>query len=240
MTRCIAYGNRVKGFDQNNNAGSMVLVNCTGYGNGTNYSIIRPLRAADSAVVTNCVSLGIHGSLNGFVRQDHNSWTIPVETTEQDFESVDAALLTAPRAADGSLPEIGFLRPVQGSDLIDAGTAAGLPFFGAAPDLGAFETGFTASVRDRLSVPAAITLHQNFPNPFNPGTTIRYHLAERNVTSLIVYDMTGREAARLVNAEQAPGTYTVRFDGTALSSGLYLYRLRSGIHSFSRTMLLVK
>lgn len=240
MTRCIAYGNRVKGFDQNNNAGSMVLINCTGYGNGTNYSIIRPLRAADSAVVTNGVSLGIHGSLNGFVRQDHNSWTIPVETTEQDFVSVDAALLTAPRAADGSLPEIGFLRPAQGSDLIDAGIDAGLPFFGAAPDLGAFETEYTSWVRESPSVPAAVTLHQNHPNPFNPVTTIGFSIPERSDVTLSVHDVLGRELAALLREERPAGTHTVQWSGEGNSGGIYFARLRSGAHTQVIRMALVK
>jgi hypothetical protein len=69
-----------------------------------------------------------------------NNWfTLPVTVNAADFQSLDASQMTLPRNADGSLPDITFMHLVQGSDLIDAGVNVGLPFNGAAPDLGAFE-----------------------------------------------------------------------------------------------------
>ena len=69
----------------------------------------------------------------------NNSFTLPVTVSAADFESLDASQLTLPRQADGSLPTITFMHLNPGSDLIDAGINVGLPFNGAAPDLGAFE-----------------------------------------------------------------------------------------------------
>jgi hypothetical protein len=86
-----------------------------------------------------------------------------------------------------------------------------------------------------LSVPARWVLGQNYPNPFNPVTTIEYSVGpaggagpgEREVR-LVVYDLLGRVVARLVDGPQVPGTYAVRFDAGALSSGVYVYRLTAG------------
>jgi hypothetical protein len=88
-----------------------------------------------------------------FYTESHNNWDygifgeslprwLPTDTvtvTDEDFVSVDSTGITGPRQADGSLPEINFLKLAQGSDLIDAGVDVGLPFLGKAPDLGAFE-----------------------------------------------------------------------------------------------------
>ncbi len=78
-------------------------------------------------------------------------------------------------------------------------------------------------------------LEQNYPNPYNPSTTIRFTIAgsrEYGVgsreTKLVVYDILGREVAVLVNEKKAPGSYEVRFDAAGLSSGVYFYRLQAG------------
>ena len=84
------------------------------------------------------------------------------------------------------------------------------------------------------------TLSQNYPNPFNPVTVINYHLAAGNFVSLIVYDVLGNEAATLVNEEKPAGSYSVRFDGTGLSSGVYFYRLNAGSYTSTRKMILLR
>lgn len=80
----------------------------------------------------------------------------------------------------------------------------------------------------------------NFPNPFNPATKLSYRLPRSGVTRLTVYDLLGREVATLVDAHQPPGEYAVDFNGSGLSSGLYLYRLTSGEFTAQRTMMLLK
>jgi len=72
-----------------------------------------------------------------------NYFTLPVTVSAADFASLDFNLLTAPRRADGSLPYVNFARLASGSDCINAGTNIGFEFYGAAPDLGAFEFGPT-------------------------------------------------------------------------------------------------
>ncbi len=89
--------------------------------------------------------------------------------------------------------------------------------------------------------PSGIELRDNYPNPFNPVTTIPYTIDQTDHVSVKVYDVVGREVATLVNEQQSAGTYEVQFDASVLSSGLYIYRLEVGDH-FSQTsrMMLVK
>lgn len=140
LKKCVAFDNRVRGFDQNNNKGSMTLYNCSAYRNGVNYSIVSTLNAGKTATVINGVALGNYGSLAGFVVQQTNSWLSPFNVTSDDFISIDTAGVRGPRNADGSLPELNFLELASGSDLINAGTDVGLAYNGTAPDLGAFES----------------------------------------------------------------------------------------------------
>ena len=175
LKNCIAFDNRVKGFDQNNNKGSMTIYNCTGYRNGTNYSINSTLNSGKTATIINAVALGNYGSLGSFVVQQTNGWQSPFVVTNDDFISIDTTGVRAPRKPDGSLPDINFLRLAAGSDLIDAGTNIGLPFTGSAPDLGAFETDGPSGISPE-NIVNDFRLEQNYPNPFNPTTKIVYHL----------------------------------------------------------------
>ena len=141
IKKSLAFDNRVKGYDQNNNRGSMTLHNCTAYRNGINYSISGFINSGEVASITNCATLGSVGSLAGHVVQQTNSWLPPFNVTAADFVSLDTTGVRAPRSADGSLPIINFINLAEGSQLINAGTDIGLPFVGSAPDIGAFEYG---------------------------------------------------------------------------------------------------
>ncbi|HEX2866629.1 MAG TPA: T9SS type A sorting domain-containing protein [Ignavibacteriales bacterium] len=88
--------------------------------------------------------------------------------------------------------------------------------------------------------PLSYSLSQNFPNPFNPVTTIRYGIPESGFVTLKVYDMLGNEVASLVNKDQMPGEYTATFDGKNLSSGVYFYKLSQGNFTQTKKLLLMK
>lgn len=88
--------------------------------------------------------------------------------------------------------------------------------------------------------PAAFKLEQNYPNPFNPTTVISFQLSVASDVKLAVYDLLGREVAVPVNERKAPGTYEVKFDGSGLASGVYLYRLTAGSFVQSRKFVLLK
>jgi hypothetical protein len=85
-----------------------------------------------------------------------------------------------------------------------------------------------------------IRLNQNYPNPFNPATTISYELSANSHVTLKVYDVLGREAATLVDEQQRLGEHFVRFDGSTLASGVYLYRITVGSFVDTKKLLLVK
>ncbi|MCE1164235.1 MAG: T9SS type A sorting domain-containing protein [Bacteroidetes bacterium] len=89
-------------------------------------------------------------------------------------------------------------------------------------------------------VPAAFELYQNYPNPFNPSTNIRFDVKNASTVSLKVYDIRGREVSAPVNEYLKTGSYSVSFDASKLSSGIYFYTLRAGDFSQTKQMLLVK
>ncbi len=111
-------------------------------------------------------------------------------------------------------------------------------------------------------MPAEYVLTQNYPNPFNPSTTIEYTVPKAGGqpasgdrlaagdrpavgervgrVRLAVYDLLGREVALIVDEEQRPGRYSVRFDAGPLSSGVYFYRLTAGALVLTRKMTLVR
>ena len=90
------------------------------------------------------------------------------------------------------------------------------------------------------NVPASYNLYQNFPNPFNPATSIKFDIAKKGNVRLVVFDMLGRELSALINESLNPGTYQVSFDGSGLSSGIYFCRLQSGDYSTTTKMNLIK
>ena len=90
------------------------------------------------------------------------------------------------------------------------------------------------------NLPSQFELLQNFPNPFNPATTIGFAVGTFGHVSLKVYDVLGREVATLVNGELPAGTYQARFDGGNQSSGVYFYRLEGPGFTATRKLLLVR
>jgi FlgD Ig-like domain len=94
-------------------------------------------------------------------------------------------------------------------------------------------------------LPARFALEQNYPNPFNPVTAISYQLSAVSVVTLRVYDVLGREVSILVNGVGEPGVHTVQWNGKndrgeTVSSGIYLYQLRTGNLVMTRKMVLLK
>jgi hypothetical protein len=83
-------------------------------------------------------------------------------------------------------------------------------------------------------------LEQNFPNPFNPTTTIHYQIPNAGHVTLKVYDMLGREVATLVNQEQEQGQYSATFDASRLASGVYISKLTAGDYTKTMKMVLMK
>jgi len=90
-------------------------------------------------------------------------------------------------------------------------------------------------------LPTEFALHQNYPNPFNPATKISFDLPQDSRVNLVVYDLLGREVAKLVNNEfKVAGKYTYDFNAASLSSGVYFFRINAGNYSETKRMVLLK
>ena len=89
-------------------------------------------------------------------------------------------------------------------------------------------------------IPAGYSLSQNYPNPFNPTTNLEFGILKSGYVSLKVFDMLGKEVMTLVNENKPAGRYSVSFDGSSLTSGLYYYKLESGEFAETKKMLLIK
>jgi Secretion system C-terminal sorting domain len=83
-------------------------------------------------------------------------------------------------------------------------------------------------------------LYPNYPNPFNPSTTIKFEMPRTSLVNLTVYDILGRQVSVLVNERRDAGVHEVKFDGSNLASGVYFYRLQTGGFVNTKKLLLVK
>jgi phosphatidylserine/phosphatidylglycerophosphate/cardiolipin synthase-like enzyme len=91
-----------------------------------------------------------------------------------------------------------------------------------------------------LEVPDQYSLQQNYPNPFNPVTTINFQIPVSGIVTLKVYDVLGREVITLINEEKSAGSYSLEFNASKLSSGVYIYQLNSGNFKATKKLLLMK
>jgi hypothetical protein len=98
----------------------------------------------------------------------------------------------------------------------------------------------SSGVTNSKNAPRDFFLSQNFPNPFNPTTTINYSVPTRTFVSLKVIDILGREVTTLVNEEKSAGNYSVNFSGANLSSGVYFYSLSAGDFRQVKKLILLK
>jgi hypothetical protein len=105
--------------------------------------------------------------------------------------------------------------------------------------------GPTVTLDDDPSMPQSFALHANYPNPFNPTTTILYDLPESATVHLVIYDVLGKQIKTLVNQPHDAGVKTAVWDGTddlgrPVSAGVYLYQIQAGGFSKTKKMVLLK
>lgn len=91
-----------------------------------------------------------------------------------------------------------------------------------------------------IGIPTKFDLSQNYPNPFNPVTKIGYEIPVEGLVKILVYDMSGRQVATLLNETITPGYYTVEFNASSMASGVYFYRLITSQSTITKRMVLVK
>ena len=111
---------------------------------------------------------------------------------------------------------------------------------GASSSKTSIMTAGASELAQTAKIPKEFVLNLNYPNPFNPSTTISYALPEEADVRLAVFDVSGRRLRTLVDRAQPAGMYEVHFDAGHLPSGLYVYRLEAGAFASSRIMLFVK
>jgi len=97
----------------------------------------------------------------------------------------------------------------------------------------------TTTKKDDEEIPESFRLEQNFPNPFNPSTIIKYYLPKNSFVSLKIFDLLGREITTLVNEKQFYGEQTIKFSAESISSGIYFYRLTAGTSSITKKMVII-
>jgi hypothetical protein len=218
LTNCISVGNPVKGFDQNNNNGTMTLYNCTSYKNKYNYGFSNS--SYGTLVIRNCASLSStsSNSLNcKTVTQDHNSWNTGFSCSATDFQSLDVTQMLLPRKSDGSLPDITLLHQVATSGMIDKGTTTGLPSYvtysGNAPDLGAYEYSVSTGIAGILDDSGIIAYYSR---------ESRNIVIKGDVSSVDVYNISGQLVySKPVSSED------LSLDANGWNNGLYLLKIAS-------------
>jgi hypothetical protein len=117
-----------------------------------------------------------------------------------------------------------------GQTIVDACQSANYIVKSGIWQLPAISTGVARPLAQE--VPTAYFLYQNFPNPFNPLTVIRFDVPVSSQVSLVVVNVLGEEVARLVSERKEPGSYEARFDASYISSGVYFYRMQADEPSF--------
>ncbi len=109
-----------------------------------------------------------------------------------------------------------------------------------------FERGtMTSTEQEVTGKPATYALQENYPNPFNPVTTLAYQLPEESQVTITIYDMLGREVTTLVNDRKSAGRYRVQWnatnaEGRSVSSGVYFYRIRTENYEAMKKMVYLK
>lgn len=103
-----------------------------------------------------------------------------------------------------------------------------------------YPASITTDTEEDATIPEAFSLQQNYPNPFNPTTSIEFSLLNAGRAQLIVYDVLGREVARLLDGNVTAGNHVVTWTADGMPSGVYLYRLTFGENARTRSMVLMK
>jgi hypothetical protein len=130
---------------------------------------------------------------------------------------------------------------LAGSPCIDAGDPD-LPLDpdSTITDIGAFYFHQSAAEPFAILLPKVYALHPNWPNPFNPTTTIRYDVRQSGRVQLTIFNLLGQEVTRLVDGRHLAGTYTVSWNADNFPSGIYLCRMEAPGFMQTRRLVLVK
>ena len=130
--------------------------------------------------------------------------------------------------------------PSKGGFEFPDGIMQTYPFVGDAQFTLSVSSDLTSSLEDELIIPDEITLHNAYPNPFNPSTMISFDINDMSHVSLNIFDLTGRQVASLVNETLVPGYHQISWNPGLLPSGVYLVELISNDKSFNQKITYIK
>ncbi len=195
-------------------------------GSGTTWDAIGNNKAYTSAALSANGNRMVDPSLGGISRTNDGKLDPRPASNGPAFEA--AHVKTVP--ADNFFIQTSYVGAF-GTDLWIQGWTA-LDAYGFLPDI-------PTSVEDNAA-PVAFNLGQNFPNPFNPSTTISFAVSAPGAVKLSIYDVTGQKVATLVDGVRSAGTHTAVWNAKGFASGTYLCVLENGGKSFSRKMTLLK
>lgn len=208
-------------------------VKVSGYGSGF------PKLQTKSAIVFGDVKVGTYRDTTVLLTNAGNDTLriVSITSTENYFTSWPTAMIIAP--GRDSVDSIRFTPDSSGAR---SGFIVIVSNDPTSPDtIMVSGNGTTTGVRRYGSdIPKSFALLQNFPNPFNPSTTISFDLPERSHVTLLIYDAIGREVQTLADEEEPAGAYRITFDASALPSGVYFYRITAGHFVQTKKLMLVK
>ena len=162
-----------------------------------------------------------------------------IKSTNPDFSVDQSSLTLAPETYD-------YVKISFTSQSVEGTFTTTIQITNNDPDEGYIEVPVTVHVSGSTSFtePVQIAhhfgLYQNFPNPFNPTTVIRYSLQKPDMVRLTVFNARGQKIRNLVNTRQKAGDYEISFDGSGLPNGVYFYRLQTNTFMQTRKMILLK
>lgn len=127
-------------------------------------------------------------------------------------------------------------------DFVPASNPGGftMPYECAAPGNCVCNTNKPKGTSSDNEIPKQYFLHQNYPNPFNPVTNIKFDLPYDSYVTLTIYDISGKEVVTLIDGIYTAGIHNIDFDGSNLSSGVYVYKIETADYTSIRKMILVK
>ncbi len=171
-------------------------------------------------------------------------WTTATETNNQGFEIYKKSEVKSQGSEwekIGFVPGFGTTTEPRSYSFIDENITTGIYYF----RLKQIDYNGTFSYSDIVKIefnqlPTKFNVYQNYPNPFNPVTTIKYDIVKAQSVKVTIYDIIGREVATLVNEQQQPGSYEIKWDASNVSSGIYFYQLKTKDYVYTKKMILMK
>ena len=188
--------------------------------------------SGNGIAVTYCdIEGGFPGAGNINIQPDFDSTNYYLKNNSPCIDKGDSSLIYNDPADPGNPGNA--LWPAKGTLRNDMGAYGG-------PGSKEIVNSVVGISHQELLTPDRFYLGQNFPNPFNPSTVINYSINKNSIVTLKIYNSLGKEIAELVNGKQNAGVYSVKFNGSSLSSGIYFYQLKAGEFVTTKKMNLIK